>query len=218
MPFCVGVAIRFLSFQSLKAGSWRNYFILPLQESSLSLCLCTRVPRDSTLHPPNYLYIICLKKKSIELLQVAKPTSLILSAWLPKTLPVGSKVNHPDNIFCFLMIQLLLAHCLLSSLFPHLSVWCSCSNTFINLASPVVTYILSHVLLCNLMDYSPWLLSPWDFPARILKWVAISSSRGPSQLRDWTHMSCIASGFYTTGPQGKPTSIILFVLSSVQED
>ena len=155
MPFCVGVAIRFLSFQSLKAGSWRNYFILPLQESSLSLCLCTRVPRDSTLHPPNYLYIICLKKKSIELLQVAKPTSLILSAWLPKTLPVGSKVNHPDNIFCFLMIQLLLAHCLLSSLFPHLSVWCSCSNTFINLASPVVTYILSHVLLCNLMDYSP---------------------------------------------------------------
>ena len=62
MPFCVGVAIRFLSFQGLKPGSWRNYFILPLQESSLSLCLCTWVPRDSSLHPPTCLYIICLKK------------------------------------------------------------------------------------------------------------------------------------------------------------
>ena len=147
MPFCVGVAIRFLSFQSLKAGSWRNYFILPLQESSLSLCLCTRVPRDSSLHPSTYLYIICLKQKKYWAAtgcQASLPDFICLAA---KTLPVGSKVNHPDNIFCFLMIQLLLAHCLLSSLFPHLSVWCSCSNTFINLVSPVVTYILSHVWL-----------------------------------------------------------------------
>ena len=28
-------------------------------------------------------------------------------------------------------------------------------------------------------------------PARILEWVAISSSRGPSQPRDWTLVSCI---------------------------
>ena len=42
--------------------------------------------------------------------------------------------------------------------------------------------------------------------ARILKWVAISSSRGSSWLRDWTCVSCIAGRFFTTEPSGKPAS------------
>ena len=29
------------------------------------------------------------------------------------------------------------------------------------------------------------------FPARILEWITISSSKGSSQPRDWTHISCI---------------------------
>ena len=33
--------------------------------------------------------------------------------------------------------------------------------------------------------------------ARILEWVAISSSRGSSQLRDWTQVSHIAGDFFT---------------------
>ena len=33
--------------------------------------------------------------------------------------------------------------------------------------------------------------------ARILEWIAIPSSRGSSQLRDWTQVSCIAGGFFT---------------------
>ena len=36
--------------------------------------------------------------------------------------------------------------------------------------------------------------------ARILKWVAISSSKGPFQPRNWTHVSCVAyivGGFFT---------------------
>ena len=44
--------------------------------------------------------------------------------------------------------------------------------------------------------------------ARILGWVAISFSRGSSQPRDQTHVSCIsclAGGFFTTVPPGKPT-------------
>ena len=44
-------------------------------------------------------------------------------------------------------------------------------------------------------------------PERILEWVAMPSSRGSSQPRDWTHISCvsfIAGGFFTTGPLGKP--------------
>ena len=43
--------------------------------------------------------------------------------------------------------------------------------------------------------------------ARILDWVAISSSRGSSWPRDWTHISgvsWIAGRFFTAEPQGKP--------------
>ena len=41
--------------------------------------------------------------------------------------------------------------------------------------------------------------------ARILEWIAISSSRGSSQLRDWTRVpwiSCIVGGFFTAEPPG----------------
>ena len=39
--------------------------------------------------------------------------------------------------------------------------------------------------------------------ARILEWVAMFFSRGPSQPRDQTWVSCIASGFFTSEPSGK---------------
>ena len=52
--------------------------------------------------------------------------------------------------------------------------------------------------LCDPMDYKPTrLLCPWDFPARILEWVAISFSRGSSPVRDQTWVSCITGGFFT---------------------
>ena len=41
------------------------------------------------------------------------------------------------------------------------------------------------------------------FQAIILQWVAISFSRGSSWLRDWTHVSCLAGGFFSTEPPGK---------------
>ena len=41
--------------------------------------------------------------------------------------------------------------------------------------------------------------------ARILELVAIPFSRGSSQLRDWTCVSCIGSRFFTTLPLGSPT-------------
>ena len=51
------------------------------------------------------------------------------------------------------------------------------------------------------------------FQARILEWVAISSSRGSSQPRDQTHVSCLAGGFSTTEPPGKPVfSIYIYDL------
>ena len=45
--------------------------------------------------------------------------------------------------------------------------------------------------------------------ARILVWVAISSSRGSSRSRDWTHISCvscIAADSFATDSLGKPRS------------
>ena len=41
------------------------------------------------------------------------------------------------------------------------------------------------------------LLSPWGSPGKKLEWVAMPSSRGSSQPRDWTQVSCIAGGFFT---------------------
>ena len=67
-------------------------------------------------------------------------------------------------------------------------------------------------ILCDPMDYrSPGSSVHGIFQARTLKWVAISFSRGSSQLRDWTCVSCIsciAGRFFTTEPQGKPQSDI----------
>ena len=61
---------------------------------------------------------------------------------------------------------------------------------------------------CNPMGYSP----PGStlhgiFQGRTLEWVAMLFSRGPSQPRDRTHVSCgscIVGGFFTTEPPGKP--------------
>ena len=42
--------------------------------------------------------------------------------------------------------------------------------------------------------------------ARILEWVDIFFSRGSSQPRDWTWVSCTAGRFFTTIPPGKPNN------------
>ena len=43
--------------------------------------------------------------------------------------------------------------------------------------------------------------------ARILEWVTISLSKGSSQPRDWTHISCIAGRFFTTEPLERPLQL-----------
>ena len=60
-------------------------------------------------------------------------------------------------------------------------------------------WLLSCVwLFCNPMDYSPLGSSVHGiFQARILEWIAISSSRWPSWPRDWTLVSCISSRLFT---------------------
>ena len=52
---------------------------------------------------------------------------------------------------------------------------------------------------------------PGILQARILEWVAMPSSRGSSQLRDQTRISCIFSvsgTFFTTEPPEKPLDVV----------
>ena len=48
--------------------------------------------------------------------------------------------------------------------------------------------------LCNPMNYTVHGI----LQARILEWVAVLFSRGASQPRDWTQVSCLAGGFFTS--------------------
>ena len=63
--------------------------------------------------------------------------------------------------------------------------------------------------LCDPMDYSPPGSSVRGIlQARILEWVAISFSRGSSQPRDGTQVSCVAGTFFIPSePPGKPAQI-----------
>ena len=61
-------------------------------------------------------------------------------------------------------------------------------------SSHEVAKVLSHIqILCDTMDYSlPGSSVHGVSQARMLEWVAISFSRGSSQLRDQAHISCIS--------------------------
>ena len=72
--------------------------------------------------------------------------------------------------------------------------------------------LLSYLTLCNPIDHAP----PDSFvhgilQARILEWVAMPSSRGSSQPRDWTHISCLLHwqvGFLPLVLLGKPYTMV----------
>ena len=59
-------------------------------------------------------------------------------------------------------------------------------------------------ILCDSLDYGPQGSSVHGIlQARTMKWVAMSPSRGSSQLSNWTHIFCLmspalAGGFFTT--------------------
>ena len=61
-----------------------------------------------------------------------------------------------------------------------------------------VKVIQSCLTLCNHMNCSPPGSSVHGIlQATILEWVVVPFSRGSSQPRDWTQVSCIAGGFFT---------------------
>ena len=60
--------------------------------------------------------------------------------------------------------------------------------------SECVKVAQSCLTFCNPMDYTVHRI----LQARILEWLAFPFSRGSSQPRDWTQVSCIAGGFFTS--------------------
>ena len=78
----------------------------------------------------------------------------------------------------------------------------------------VLIFIIS-MLSCSVM--SQFLVTPWTaahqtplsmgiLQARILKWVALPSSRGSSQPRDWTQVSSLQADSLLSEPPGITTS------------
>ena len=55
-------------------------------------------------------------------------------------------------------------------------------------------------------------LSMGILQVRILEWVAMPSSRGPSQPRDWTQVSHIAGGFFTVWATRETPKVFFFPL------
>ena len=78
--------------------------------------------------------------------------------------------------------------------------------------------VCSEASVCDPMDCSPPGSSVHGIlQARILEWVTMPSSRGSSQPRDQTCVSCIscfASRFFTTEPPGKPAHTQLHFFKS----
>ena len=82
-----------------------------------------------------------------------------------------------------------------------------------------VKLLQSCPILCDPMDCSPPGSSVHGIlQARILEWVAMSSSRGSSQPRDRTHLfcsSCTACKFFTAEPLGKPHPWLVGVYTGI---
>ena len=78
----------------------------------------------------------------------------------------------------------------------------------------------SRLTLCYPMDCSlPGPSVDAISQARMLEWVAVSSSRGSSRPRDRTHVpyvSCIASGFFTREPLSKPKHSIVLLSKALK--
>ena len=86
-------------------------------------------------------------------------------------------------------------------------LWAEHREAPVQLAQCLMCYVLSHFsCVSDSMDCSlPGSSVHGIFQARILELVAISFSRGSSQPRDRASVSCLADGFFTPEPPGKPS-------------
>ena len=77
----------------------------------------------------------------------------------------------------------------------------------------------SCLTLCDPMDSCPPGSSvPGTLQAKVLEWDAMHFSRGSSQCRDWTHVSCIIGRFFTAELPGSPSIVIKATINIFPRD
>ena len=76
----------------------------------------------------------------------------------------------------------------------YLTDLCKVNDSLQHIGEVQVKVTESYPTLCNPMDYTV----PGILQARILEWVAFPFSRGSSQPRDQTQVSCMAGRFFTS--------------------
>ena len=64
-------------------------------------------------------------------------------------------------------------------------------------AAKSIAYIESHSVVSDSLQ-PHGLCRPWNSPGQILEWAATACSKGSSQPRDQTQVSCMAGGFFTS--------------------
>ena len=126
-------------------------------------------------------------------------------------------VGENTTIKYFISLKIFLKHrSILKIFFSKIwisGVWMKCRRD-VHASSVVPT-------LYDLRDYSPSVSSVHKIlQSRILEWAAISSSKGSSWPRDWTHnsgISCIADRFFNTWAIGEAhlNEIFTFNTSSI---
>ena len=98
---------------------------------------------------------------------------------------------------------------------------CTCVHSRIihNSQRVDTTHCPSCPTLCDPMDYSlPGSAVHGIFQAIVLEWIAISFSRGSSQTRDWTQVSCIVDRHFTVWATRKVVDTYNGILSSLKKE
>jgi len=104
-----------------------------------------------------------------------------------------TKIHGPRNPFLWGLAVSSLFLCMSVSISPERQ-----DSFYIHLEKAKMLVSKSRLILSDPMDCSPLRASVHKIlQARILEWVAILFSRGPSQPRDQTHVSRVAGRFFT---------------------
>ena len=106
--------------------------------------------------------------------------------------------NSPGLVFLAVPLTSQLCATSVLSSASYIAAWLILQNADFFLLPCTYACVLSRVqLFCDPMDCGPPGSSVYGIlQARILEWVVIPFSRGSSQPKDWTLVSCIAGRFY----------------------
>ena len=120
---------------------------------------------------------------------------------------ISMEVPHSRGLFCDIILRLLKPFSL-NLYFGSYIQWDNVARAkgleFKLICDPVASvWIFYNPMDCNPPDFSVHGI----LQARIVEWVAISSTRGSSWPRDQTHVSWLAGGFFNCEPSRKPFSL-----------